>query len=90
VDQAAFEAAVAARLDHRSKIGRYRGPVLVLHSRHDGLVEVSHAERLAAWAGGTATLRIFEEGDHNSILAANAEEYLEAVGAFLAGVRKGR
>jgi len=49
---------------------------------------VSHAERLAAWAGGPVTLRIFEEGDHNSILAANADEYLEAVAAFLAGVRR--
>jgi pimeloyl-ACP methyl ester carboxylesterase len=87
VDQATFQAAVASRLDHRSKLGRYGGPVLVLHSRHDGLVDVSHAERLAEWAGGPVTLRIFEEGDHNSILAANAEAYLEAVAEFLAGVR---
>jgi pimeloyl-ACP methyl ester carboxylesterase len=90
VDHATFAAAVAARLDHRAKIGGYRGPVLILHSRHDGLVEVGHAERLAAWAGGSVTLRIFEEGDHNSILAANEEAYLEAVGEFLEGVRTGR
>ena len=88
VSPAAFEAAVARRLDHRARMGAYRGPVLVLHARHDGLVEVSHAERLAAWAGGPVTLRVFEAGDHNSILAANADEYLEAVGAFLAGVRR--
>jgi pimeloyl-ACP methyl ester carboxylesterase len=90
VTAAAFEAAVAERLDHRRKIGGYRGPVLVLHSRHDGLVEVSHAERLAAWAGGPARLLVFEDGDHNSILAENADAYLEAVGEFLAGVRGGR
>jgi pimeloyl-ACP methyl ester carboxylesterase len=85
--RAAFEAAVAERLDQRAKIGGYRGPVLILHSRHDGLVEVGHAERLAGWAAGPVTLRVFEAGDHNSILAANLDEYLEAVGAFLAGVR---
>jgi len=87
VSRAAFESAVAGRLDQRAKLAGYRGPVLVLHTRHDGLVDVSHAERLAAWAGGPATLRIFEEGDHNSILAANQAAYLEAVGTFLARVR---
>lgn len=84
---ATFEAAVTARLDHRAKLGAYRGPVLILHTRHDGLVDVSHAERLAAWAGGSATLRVFDQGDHNSILAENAEAYLEQVEAFLARVR---
>jgi pimeloyl-ACP methyl ester carboxylesterase len=84
----AFEAAVGARLDHRTKLGGYRGPVLLLHTRHDGLVDVSHAERLAAWAGGPATLRVFEEGDHNSILYENQEAYLSLLEAFLAGVRR--
>jgi pimeloyl-ACP methyl ester carboxylesterase len=84
--RSALEAAVAARLDQRSKIAGYRGPVLLLHSRHDGLVEVDHAERLAAWAGGPVTLRIFDEGDHNSILAVNQGAYLDAVRDFLAAL----
>jgi pimeloyl-ACP methyl ester carboxylesterase len=88
VTPAAFEGAVAARLDHRAKIGAYRGPVLLLHSRDDGLVDVSHAERLEQWAGGEATLRVFEEGDHNSILAVNEPAYLAAVGRFLAAARR--
>jgi hypothetical protein len=83
VTPAAFEAAVARRLDQRQKIAGYRGPVLVLHAARDGLVDVSHGERLAAWAGGAATLRTFARGDHNSILSENQEEYLEALGAFL-------
>ena len=64
------------------------GLVLLLHARHDGLVDVSHAERLAAWAGGPASLRIFEEGDHNSILAENQEAYLDLLAAFLARARR--
>jgi len=84
----AFEAAVAARLDHRAKIGGYRGPVLVMHTRHDGLVDVSHGERLAAWAGGPATLRVFETGDHNSILYENQEAYLSLLEAFLTAARR--
>jgi pimeloyl-ACP methyl ester carboxylesterase len=90
VDRATFEAAVAARLDHRAKIRGYPGPVLILHTRHDGLIDPSHAERLAAWAGGPVTKLIFEDGDHNSILAANEERYLTAVAGFLANVRSGR
>jgi pimeloyl-ACP methyl ester carboxylesterase len=87
VDAATFQAAVAARLDHRAKVGGYRGPVLVLHTRHDGLIDPSHAERLAAWAGGPVTKLVFEHGDHNSILAENEERYLQAVAGFLEGVR---
>jgi pimeloyl-ACP methyl ester carboxylesterase len=82
-----FEAAVRERLDQRAKIGAYRGPVLILHTRRDGLVDVSHAEQLAAAAGGEVTLRVFERGDHNSILAANEAEYRKALAAFLARVR---
>jgi pimeloyl-ACP methyl ester carboxylesterase len=87
VSPAAFEAAVRERLDQRAKIAAYRGPVLLLHTRRDGLVDVSHAEQLAAAAGGPVTLRVFERGDHNSILAANEAEYLEAVEAFLRASR---
>ena len=89
VDAGAFAAAVRSRLDSRAKISAYRGPVLVLHARHDGLVDASHGERLAAWAGGAVTRRIFDRGDHNSILAENEEAYLGALGAFLAAVRGG-
>jgi fermentation-respiration switch protein FrsA (DUF1100 family) len=83
----ALAAAVRQRLDQRAKIAAYRGPVLLLHSRWDGLVDVSHAEELAAAAGGEVRLRVFERGDHNSILAANEAEYRGEVEAFLARVR---
>jgi hypothetical protein len=87
VDAAALRAAVRSRLDHRAKISAYRGPVLILHARHDGLVDAGHAERLAAWAGGPVRKVILEHGDHNSILAENQERYLEELAAFLARVR---
>ena len=87
VTQAAFEAAVTRRLDQRAKIGGYRGPVLLLHARDDGLVDVGHAQRLEAWAGGRARLRVFEQGDHNTILADNVAAYLGEVGRFLAAAR---
>ena len=75
----AFEAACEARLDHRRKIGAYRGPTLLMHCMEDSLVPAGDARRLATWAGGHTTLRLFERGDHNSILAENEEEYFQAI-----------
>lgn len=85
-----FAAAVEARLDHRAKIGAYRGPVLLVHGLLDDLVPVSNARRLATWAAGTVTPRYFERGDHNSVLVENEEEYFEAVAEFVAKVRSPR
>lgn len=87
VSEDAFAAGVSALLDHRSKMASFAAPVLVLHAEHDGLVDVSHGRRLAAWAGGRATLRTFPRGDHNSVLAENEGEYLAALEAFLDGIR---
>ncbi len=77
-------AAVAARLDHRAKLAAYPGPVLVMHALHDDLVPATHARRLAEWAAGPVILRLFDRGDHNSILAVNARSYLEALAELVA------
>lgn len=80
--------ALGKHLDHEAKIGGYTGPTLLLHTRVDGLVDVSHAQRLDKWAGGPTRLRIFESGNHNSILAENSDEYLAEVADFLDRVRR--
>lgn len=80
-------AALQARLDHRGKIGGFRGPTLIMHTLFDGLVDVSHAAGLAQWAGGDTTLRVFDRGDHNSILWENVDDYLTAVADLLTTVR---
>lgn len=75
----------AARLfDHEQKLGSYQGPLLVMHAAGDDLVDVSHAERNHEWAGSQhKQLIVFDEGDHNSILAMNAEMYLRTLHGFL-------
>jgi hypothetical protein len=50
-----------------------------MHCMDDTLVPADDAKRLASWAGGPVMLRLFENGDHNTILAENAEEYFQAV-----------
>ncbi len=82
--------ALEERLNHRDKMSGYRGPSLILHTRFDGMVDVSHARQLAEWAGGDNTLRVFESGDHNSILWQNYEEYFTLIADFLARVRSGQ
>jgi len=84
----ALRAAVSARLDHRAKLSGYRGPFLAMHARGDSLVDVSHAERAHAWAAGPKSLRIFERGDHNTIISANQPAYFETIGEFLAGLAR--
>lgn len=69
--------------DHEAKLRQWGGPTLVMHSLHDGLVDVSHGKRLAEWAGSRAELRVFPQGDHNSIYFVNHAEYLELVADFL-------
>ncbi len=84
VDRAGLEAAVDRALDQRRKIAAFQGRTLIMHARGDDLVPVSHAERLYAWANQPKQLLILPHGDHNSILAANADAYFAAVGEFIA------
>jgi len=92
VSYAELAGAVAARLDHRAKLGRYAGPLLVLHAANDGLVHASHAERTFAWGAGAPNdkeLVLLPRGNHNSIFLSNYAEYTGALRRFLArlGVR---
>ncbi len=84
----ALASAAAESLDHQAKLGGYHGPVLVMHTAHDGLVDVSHAARNASWTAGDRTrLLVFPDGDHNSIMATNWLTYLQALAEFFEGKR---
>ena len=83
---AELEVAVAADLDHQQKMTNYAGPLLVMHTEHDGLVAVSHGQRLYDWAGGRKVLKIFPQGNHNDIMYVNAREYFELLRRFIKGL----
>jgi hypothetical protein len=78
-----LQAAVARDLNHQAKLAHYRGATLILHTRHDGLVDVTHARRLFEWAPEPKRLHIFEQGNHNSIMFTNFHEYFRQVQAFI-------
>jgi pimeloyl-ACP methyl ester carboxylesterase len=79
-----MEKSAREHLNHRAKLEGFNNPVMVLHAEHDHLVPRDNADRLAAWA--RADLRIFPEGDHNSILAHNGPTILSAVGDLVASL----
>lgn len=81
-----LRASVTRCLNQEQKIAGFGGRVLVMHTRNDDLVSVSHAERLHAAAREPKELLIFSRGDHNTILPANLEAYFAAVGRFIRAV----
>jgi alpha-beta hydrolase superfamily lysophospholipase len=61
---------------------------LILHTEDDGLIDISHAERNYEWAGSAQKKLIrFPFGNHNTILPANAKEYLDAVREFVRSIQ---
>ncbi|MDH5492899.1 MAG: alpha/beta hydrolase [Myxococcales bacterium] len=81
-DDAGLLAAIAAHLDHRSKMQSTSCPVQIFHARGDDLVPPYHAQRLAEWAGERGSLRLFERGDHNTIHWANGPALMSELVAF--------
>jgi pimeloyl-ACP methyl ester carboxylesterase len=72
--------------DYAAKLKTFQGQTLILHTRHDELVPVRHAERLYAAAPEPKTLHIFEHGGHNDIFYWNRKAYMQLVETFLAQV----
>ncbi len=83
VSPGAFADAIAKHLDHRAKLAKYSGRLLLMHTRHDGLVDLEHARKNHAWAASKdKELVVFEAGDHNTIMHRNWDAYWAAVKAF--------
>jgi hypothetical protein len=70
--------------NQREKLAAFTGRTLVMHTRNDDLVEVSHGERLHAWANEAKELVLFERGDHNNIMEVNEESYFAHRERFVA------
>jgi hypothetical protein len=85
---AGLAAAITAAIDIRAIISDFSRPTLILHTLHDGLIDVSHAERLADWCGGPTRLKIFPDGNHNTIMFDNGRQYFALVNEFLSSLRE--
>ena len=74
--------------DYAAKLQGFQGRTLILHTRHDELIDVRHAEMLYAAAPEPKTLHIFEQGGHNDIFFWNRQVYMRLVEEFLAAIRR--
>ena len=74
-------------LNQREKLAAFSGRTLVMHTRNDDLVDVSHAERLYSWANQPRELVIFARGNHNNIMEINGESYFAHLEKFLSACR---
>jgi len=84
LDEADVRAKVKRHFNHKQKLSGYAGPLLIMHTENDGLIDISHAERIYKWTGGSQKrLLRFRLGNHNTIMAFNRDEYFKGV-EFLA------
>lgn len=72
--------------DYARKLSGFEGQTLILHTQHDELVPVHHAERLHAAAPEPKHLEVFARGGHNDIFMWNREAYMRLVESFVAAV----
>jgi pimeloyl-ACP methyl ester carboxylesterase len=84
VSREALISELKIHFDYARKLRAFQGRTLILHTRHDELVPVHHAERLHAAAPRPKQLEIFERGGHNDIFMRNRDAYMALVEAFVA------
>lgn len=79
------------KFDHELKLSGYQGPLLLMHTEGDGLVDISHAERKYKWAASVQKQLVrFPFGNHNSIMGRNREEYFNVLRAFVRMIEETR
>ncbi len=78
---------VATYFNHQKKLSAYKGSSLILHAKNDSLVPSYHAENLYLWANDPKTIKLFPNGDHNSIFFENEKEYLSVIIDFINNIK---
>lgn len=70
-----------------AKIGRYEGPVLILHGSADFIIPVDDAHALAtASASSAKRLLVIDGAGHNDLLYRGLEDYMRAIAELVAGL----
>jgi hypothetical protein len=82
-----LSAAVAQAINIQQIMSQFSKPALILHTRHDGLIDASHASRLAEWCGGPVRVEIFQQGNHNDIMLVNGPRYFALLHEFIKSIR---
>jgi pimeloyl-ACP methyl ester carboxylesterase len=87
ISESEVRAEAAKYFNHELKLSNYFNPLLILHAEHDGLIDLSHAQRNDQWASSNQKRLVqFPNGNHNTIFQANIRAYLTAVQEFVEGL----
>jgi len=86
MSRAVLVEALQRSFDYATKLRGFQGRTLILHTRHDELVQVRHADMLYAAAPEPKMLHIFDQGGHNDIFYWNRTAYMQLVETFLTGL----
>jgi fermentation-respiration switch protein FrsA (DUF1100 family) len=65
------------------KIGRYHGPLLIIHGTHDTLIPFTMGQTLFAHANAPKRFYAVAGADHNEVAVTGGRSYLQALDAFL-------
>lgn len=88
VTESGVIAEVERHFNHKKKLSGYENPLLLLHTEHDGLIDISHAERNYQWAGSSQKRLVrFPCGNHNTIFGMNMRKYVAAVADFAGAIQ---
>jgi len=68
------------------KIKAFKGNTLVLHSNEDRIINGNHAKQVYKWANEPKLLKLFSEGEHNSLYETNRTEYFNTIKMFMESV----
>ncbi len=83
LDFEGLKRAFREELNHQQKVEKISRPLLILHTENDQIVPARNAGDLYDWADPKyTTLKVFPQGDHNSIFLINQNEYFQVMGEF--------
>lgn len=68
------------------KIKAFKGNTLILHSTDDRIINVNHARQIYSWANEPKLLKLFNEGEHNSLYETNGAEYFRTIKMFMESI----
>lgn len=67
-------------------IKAYKGNILIFHSNEDRIINANNAKQIYSWAKEPKLLKLFNEGEHNSLYETNRVEYFRTIKMFMESV----
>jgi len=87
VSKKEFEKEVNQYFNQKEKHSNFKGSTLIMHTENDHIVDVQHGHQLFEWSNEPKSLKIFERGNHNTIMLVNENEYYKTIKEFVNNIQ---